>query len=162
MKSPLILVGLLSVLSVHAGSVMNMDVKSKLTADFLTGFESGLFSRDSSTHFKEYGCPQQHANSAEFAFFKTGIEPIKAFVKTMNNNDFDEILLTIETFVDQFDKFIGVFDTNYKGGDFCAGLTFGMQGTIMLEKIAKTLFDRHIKHRTKEARSHAPDQKQGF
>ena len=36
-----------------------------------------------------------------------------------------DILDTIETFVNSMDKFIGVFDRNYAGGDFCAGLTFG-------------------------------------
>ena len=48
----------------------------------------------------------------------------------------EEMITTVETFVGNFDKFIGVFDSNYKGGDFCAGLTFGMQGSLMLEKVA--------------------------
>jgi hypothetical protein len=33
---------------------------------------------------------------------------------------------TIDTFVSSFDKYMGVFDPTYMGGDFCAGLTFGM------------------------------------
>ena len=45
----------------------------------------------------------------------------------------EEIMQTIELFVGSFDKFIGVFDDEYEGGDFCAGLTFGMQGSKMLE-----------------------------
>lgn len=52
-----------------------------------------------------------------------------------------EILDTIETFVGSLDKFIGVFDADYAGGDFCAGLTFGMQGLYMLEKVATTLYE---------------------
>ena len=37
----------------------------------------------------------------------------------------NEIMDTLELFVGSFDKFIGVFDAEYTGGDFCAGLTFG-------------------------------------
>ena len=47
----------------------------------------------------------------------------KAAEQTVN-----DILDTVETFVNSFDSFIGVFDSTYSGGDFCAGLTFGMQG----------------------------------
>ena len=54
-----------------------------------------------------------------------------------------DIFDTIETFVSSFDKFIGVFDDNYGGGDFCSGLIFGMQGTSMLEKVALNLFEQH-------------------
>ena len=44
----------------------------------------------------------------------------------------NEIIDSVETFVSSFDKFIGVFDNDYAGGDFCAGITFGMYGTRML------------------------------
>ena len=55
-------------------------------------------------------------------------------------------------FVDSFDKFIGVFDSDYSGGDFCAGLTFGMEGSKMLQTIATTLYENHIKAQAKIAR----------
>jgi hypothetical protein len=35
------------------------------------------------------------------------------------------MLSTITIFVDSLEKFIGVFDGTYTGGDFCAGVTFG-------------------------------------
>ena len=66
-----------------------------------------------------------------------------------------EILESLELFVASFDKFIGVFDENYSGGDFCAGITFGMQGAAMLEKIATTLYETHLKYKAQEARSHS-------
>ena len=69
----------------------------------------------------------------------------------------DEILSTVETFVDSMDKFIGVFDASYPGGDFCAGITFGMQGSQMLEHIATTLYEQHVKSKAQEARSHGPN-----
>ena len=68
-----------------------------------------------------------------------------------------EILDTVETFVGSLDKFIGVFDESYEGGDFCAGITFGMQGIEMLEQVAKKLYEDHIKFKAQHARNHAPD-----
>ena len=45
--------------SVSAGSLFAINVNEKLNADFLTGFESGLFLRNSSqSQFKEYNCPE--------------------------------------------------------------------------------------------------------
>ena len=35
---------------------------------------------------------------------------------------------------------MAVFSTTYDGGDFCAGLVFGMNGADMLTKIAKAAF----------------------
>merc|ERR1719198_2114073 len=81
----------------------------------------------------------------------TGGKPIPELVDMMD---------TIELFADSFDKFIGVFDQAYSGGDFCAGLTFGMQGMKMLEKVATTLYNNHLKSKAQEARSHANGKKQ--
>ena len=51
------------------------------------------------------------------------------------------MLQTISTFVDSLEKFIGVFDNTYEGGDFCAGITFGYQGIEMMERVALNLYD---------------------
>ena len=135
--------------SVSAGSLFTMNVKDKMSTDFLTGFESGIFLRDNLKQFEEYGCPDQEVDSAELAAFKMGIEPIKAVSKVVNGAAgspqalmIDEILESIETFVSSFDKFIGVFDNDYAGGDFCAGITFGMYGTKMLQKVATILYEQ--------------------
>ena len=64
----------------------------------------------------------------------------------------ENITDSLEMFIDSFDKFIGVFDDDYTGGDFCAGLTFGMQGTQMLYHVASTLYEHHIKYQAAEAR----------
>ena len=53
--------------TVNAASLFALNVNEKLNADFLTGFESGLFLRNSSdSQFKEYNCPEQHVDSVEF------------------------------------------------------------------------------------------------
>ena len=98
-------------------------------------------------------------NSKEFGDFKKALEPIKLMSGMMTGGKPDpvigEILDTLDGFVGSFDKFIGVFDDNYTGGDFCAGLTFGMEGSKMLEKVATTLYEGHLKFKAQEARSHA-------
>ena len=110
-----------------------MNVKDKMSSDFLTGFESGIFLRDNTQQFEEYGCPDNEVDSEELRAFKAGLDPIKAVAAVVNGDQLiGEIIESIETFVSSFDKFIGVFDEKYAGGDFCAGLTFGMQGTKML------------------------------
>ena len=149
----------------QAGSLMTMNVSEKLTTDFLTGFESGLFligGKDSKQQFEEYNCAGQHIESDEFKAFQQALNPIKAMTKMMTQGNkaqqeqLDEIVTTIELFVGSFDKFIGVFDENYSGGDFCAGLTFGMQGAQMLEQVAQTLYETHLKSKARAARSHGP------
>ena len=64
--------------SVGAASLFALNVNEKLNADFLTGFESGLFLRNSSSsQFKEYNCPEQHIDSKEFKTFSAALTPIK-------------------------------------------------------------------------------------
>ena len=71
--------------------------------------------------------------------------PIKSMSGSLDSGpakeQIEEIMETLELFVGSIDKFIGVFDKNYPGGDFCAGITFGMQGAVMLEKVATTLYE---------------------
>ena len=128
---------LVALSTVSAGSIFTMNVKDKMSSDFLTGFESGIFLRDQQKQFEEYGCPGEDVDSADLAAFKAGIAPIKSMATLVGGGDpnskqailINEIIDSVETFVSSFDKFIGVFDDDYAGGDFCAGITFGMYGT---------------------------------
>ena len=159
---------LMTLSAVNAASVFTMNVKEKMTVDFLTGFESGIFLRNNTKQFEEYGCPDQQADSKEIAAIKLGLEPIKqlgskgTFTGGKPIPELVDIIDTIMLFSDSFDKFIGVFDSEFTGGDFCAGLTFGMQGTKMLEKVATTLYNNHLKTKAQEARSHASGDKSGL
>ena len=59
-----LLVSVATVLStVSAGSLFTMNVKDKMSSDFLTGFESGIFLRDNQKQFEEYGCPGEDVDS---------------------------------------------------------------------------------------------------
>ena len=53
--------------------MFTMNVKDKMTVDFLTGFESGIFLRTNTQQFEEYGCPAQTADSAEIKMIKSGL-----------------------------------------------------------------------------------------
>ena len=99
-------------------------------------------------------------STGAFSQFKDALIPLKNMASLLSGGNkvaeqsVHDILDTVETFVNSFDKFIGVFDKNYAGGDFCAGLTFGMQGSVMLEKVALNLFEAHLKQKSYDARSH--------
>ena len=150
---------------VNAGSILNVKVGDKMTTDFLTGFEGGIFLRNNTQQFEEYGCPEQHASLDEVKAFKNGIKPLKGMAEALlggkPDETLDQIIDTIFLFVDSFDKFIGVFDEEYSGGEFCAGLTFGKEGAKLLQTIATTLYENHIKYQAKAARSHDDKPKAG-
>ena len=56
--------------TLSAGSVFDLKMEDKLSVDFLTGFESGLFMRNDTKEFKEYGCPTKVIESKETAMLK--------------------------------------------------------------------------------------------
>ena len=56
--------------TLFAGSVFDLKMEDKLSVDFLTGFESGLFMRNDTKEFIEYGCPTKVIESKETAMLK--------------------------------------------------------------------------------------------
>ena len=83
MKS-IFLVSLISFAS--SASLFTMNFKDKMSSDFLTGFESGIFLRNNTAQFDEYGCPDQETDSEEIRIFKSGLDPIKTISKAMGPN----------------------------------------------------------------------------
>ena len=57
----------------------------------------------------------------------------------LKDNNIDQVLQTVEVFVENLSSLLAVFD-NYDGGDFCSGLIFGQTGATMLTQIATTAF----------------------
>ena len=90
-----------------------------MSPDFLTGFESGIFLRNSEEEFKEYGCPTEKVDVAELSAFKDILPQAKAMLTMAMGGKPDptleEILTTIELFVDSVENFIGVCDRGYCG-----------------------------------------------
>ena len=119
-----------------------------LSSDFLTGFESGIFLRDKPDQIKDYGCPKAEVKIEEFVKVKKMIPAVTQIISVMNKEQDDEMenmLNSFSIFVDHIDELIGVFDTDYNGGQFCAGLTFGQSGSNLLYKIAEVIINSHIK-----------------
>ena len=61
-----------------------MDVQKKMSLDFLTGFESGLFLRNNKEQFDEYGCQGKIIESAEVSMFKQAFAPMKMMTQMLN------------------------------------------------------------------------------
>ena len=53
--------------------------------------------------------------------------------------DMQHMLEGLQVFINHLDELVGVFDQNYKGGDFCAGMSFGFSGSNLLMSIAQSI-----------------------
>ena len=71
---------------------------------------------------------------------------IKTMLGVMNKEDQEMINMfeTVTVFVDHIDELMGVFDNEYTGGDFCAGLTFGYAGSNLLFKVAEDIITKNL------------------
>jgi hypothetical protein len=138
MKSAYLIALLVSLAT--ADSLLNIDVSERLTGDFLTGFESGLFMlHKNSTEIEKLHCPEQHLAKDNYQSYKMLITSFKMMMNSMSsgidqntNETRTNICESVEMFIDGVDQFIGVFDKDYPGGDFCAGVTFGAKGAQWL------------------------------
>ena len=120
-----------------------------LTGDFLTGFETGIFLKNSKDQVDEYGCPKAAIKIEEFRKIKDLMPNVAQIIKTLNNNDEEmgNMFESLTVFMDHLDELIGVFDYGYNGGDFCAGLTFGFSGSNLLYNIAEAVISHHVKNK---------------
>ena len=73
---------------------------------------------------------------------------VKSMMQIMNKGpDGEEMVNMLESltvFIDHMDELVGVFQTGYTGGDFCAGLTFGFKGSNLLFTIANDLITKNL------------------
>jgi len=164
------IVSLLGTAPVDAGSVLENKLKSGsanasakggvpppgqpggvnvLEGDFLTGFETGIFLRKDKKQLDEYGCPKAEIKMEEFKKIRDLLPNVKNIIKVMGGNaadqELDNMLDSLVVFVNHLDELIGVFDSEYNGGDFCAGMTFGASGSNLLFSIAETIVSHAIK-----------------
>ena len=61
------------------------------------------------------------------------------------DEEMQHMLESLNVFVNHLDEIVGVFESSYNGGDFCAGLSFGFSGSNMLYSIAETIIHQSIK-----------------
>ena len=147
MKS--LFVSLVSLVSfTSAENLANLGSQQSLTGDFLTGFESGIFLRQSEDQYKDYGCPKASIDHDDFKKVKEMLPAVKSMMGIMNKGpDADEMVNMLESltvFIDHLDELVGVFQTTYTGGDFCAGLTFGYKGSNLLFTIASDIITKNL------------------
>ena len=132
MKSIVIIAALLALTLTPALTI-------SLTPEFLTGFESGIFLRESNDIYEQYGCPEARP-SGPLGNIKDMMMPIKMMTGFIQDKNVEQMISTIEVFVSSLAQLMAVF-TNYEGGEFCSGLLFGSNGAQMLTNIAKTLMN---------------------
>jgi hypothetical protein len=66
--------------------------------------------------------------------------------------DLRNMLKSLNIFIEHLDQLIGVFDPLYEGGDFCAGLTFGVSGSNLLYQVASTIIHANLKNMKKNSK----------
>ena len=66
---------------------------------------------------------------------------------SMNREDEEmkNMLDSLQVFIEHLDELVGVFENDYNGGDFCAGLKFGYSGSNLLFTIAQTIIHTTIR-----------------
>ena len=50
----------------------------------------------------------------------------------LKDQNIDQVLQTVEVFIENISSLLAVFDSKYEGGDFCSGIIFGSTGAAML------------------------------
>jgi hypothetical protein len=83
----------------------------------------------------------------DFQRVKEMLPAVKSMMGIMNKGGDEEMINMLESltvFLDHLDELVGVFDSEYTGGDFCAGLTFGYRGSNLLFTIAEDIITKNI------------------
>jgi hypothetical protein len=107
--------------------------------EFISGFETGIFIRDSPDMLKQYNCKKvaKKEMSPELAKIESLIEPMKLVGKMSKDKVVKTSIQIVEIFVRDIENLLAVFDDSYKGGDYCSGIIFGMSGADLLINISK-------------------------
>ena len=125
-----------------------------LAGDFITGFESGIFLRENLDEIEKYNCPKAEVHMEDFKKVKEMMPAVVTMADVMMKDqpEMKNMLKSLNIFIDHMDQLIGVFDPLYEGGDFCAGLTFGVSGSNLLYQVASTIIHANLKNLKKNSR----------
>ncbi len=92
----------LLVLTAHCGI--------SLTGDFITGFESGIFMRNSPDAMGEYGCAEPEKKGGQFDQIMVMVGPVKMMMSSMQpDNPIVGMIDTVEVFLKQASSLLSVF-----------------------------------------------------
>ena len=106
-------------------------------ADFVNGFETGVYVRDDPKAFKDYTCGKPKGNSELAKTVKQFQAPIAMMKNMIPDKSMKSVAESVEIFIGAIIDLENVFMGDYDGGDFCSGLVFGISGAKMLIDIAK-------------------------
>ena len=109
---------------------------SYLSSDFISGFETGILTRDDEYAFQEYACDRPKPNPLYTQQILPLVTPMKLAAGMMADPAMNKIVDTLETFITSFSTLYAVFAGDYEGGEFCEGLIFGKGGAKMLTELA--------------------------
>ena len=112
------------------------EAKVGLTPDFINGFETGIFVRDDENAYYDYSCDKPKSDSNMSKKAQTMIGPMKLATSFMNDKAMNQMVSTVEIFINSATELEAVFRGGYDGGDFCSGFIFGRSGSKMLMEIA--------------------------
>ena len=112
----------------------------------MRGFETGLFLRTKGGTVEEYGCePPQTGNKqarSAFEMVKSSIDKAREYAQL--DPTVDSALTVVLEFLDGFYYFITILSPA-KGSilmdQYCTGMSFGLQGSKLLVKVANTLIN---------------------
>ena len=113
-----------------------------MNQEFLEGFESGIHQRNNDELQGAYGCPDADKKTDQAKQMEMLMGSLRTLSTQFGGTKMMESYIEqLETFVGTMNKLAAVFDYNYEGGDFCAGLLFGREGALMLTRVATQMFE---------------------
>ncbi len=87
----------LLVLSTIVALGINTASAFALNGDFVTGFESGIFLRESDNIYEEYSCPRTRGSATSEHIDKV-LQPIKLMGGMLKDKNIEKMIATVEVF----------------------------------------------------------------
>ena len=98
-------------------------------SEFVNGFNTGIFLEKSRAETLEtYECPEILPENIAKQRASQILGPLKTVGDIIPDKNIKTILASTEIFMNSLDRFTLLFETEYKGNDFCKGLEYGMTG----------------------------------
>lgn len=109
----------------------------KMGKQFISGFETGIFIRGQPKMMKQYGCkpPSKKDENEVIKTIRNGLPVAK--LAAGKNPQMKMMFDVVEMFLKDVSGLMTVLGPQYDGGDYCAGLVFGMNGADMLLNISQ-------------------------
>ena len=131
--------------TVIAATAIATAANANINADFMSGFQTGVFIGDFKG-FDDYSCPvpqmtdkvENYVNMYNMAKNMMGMKQKSGKGGNLNKNSDPaaDVLDRVDLYIDQIGVIMSVMDSEYDGGDFCQGLTMGFEGRQVFQSVA--------------------------